>query len=224
MNASSSPVVGIAGAGYVVQRFWGELPVRGVPTSYVDAVAAAGGRPVVLPPGHGCEVLDLVDAVVLAGGDDLGVDPPRDRAEIALVRACRARGIPLLGVCRGLQVLAVADGGSLVADLGADLPHVRPDQGHPVRTSPGSTLWSLLGEEAAVSSLHHQAVDRPGSGWLPSCRTADGCIEALEWVAPRSWPALGVQWHPELDTTGPALFGWLVARARRPCPAASALV
>lgn len=220
MNASSSPVVGIAGAGYVVQRFWGELPVRGVPTSYVDAVAAAGGRPVVLPPGHGVEVLDLVDAVVLAGGDDIGVDPARDHAEIALVLACRARGIPLLGVCRGLQLLAVADGGSLVADLGADLPHVKPEVGHPVHTSPGSMLSALLGGEPVVSSLHHQAVDRPGSGWLPTCRAADGCIEGLEWIAPRSWPALGVQWHPELDATGSALFGWLVEHARRqpmPC-------
>ncbi len=224
MSGLVPPVVGIAGAGYVVQRFWGELPVRGVPTSYVDAVAAAGGRPVILPPGHGAGSLDLVDAVVLAGGDDIGDDPERDAAEIALVHAARDRGLPLLGVCRGLQLLAVADGGSLIADLGDQLPHVKPDVGHPVRSCRGSTLWRLLGETADVSSLHHQAVDRPGSGWLPTCRAGDGHIEGLEWVAPGSWPALGVQWHPELDATGPALFGWLVERTLRREPARPALV
>ena len=220
----SGLVIGIAGAGYVVQRFWGELPVRGVPTSYVDAVAAAGGRPVVLPHGHAEAVLDVVDAVVLAGGEDIGVDPSRDCAEIALVHACRSRGIPLLGVCRGLQVLAVADGGSLIPDLGADLPHVKPEVGHPVRSCPGSALGRLLGAAPVVSSLHHQAVDRPGSGWLPTCRAPDGTIEGLEWVAPSSWPALGVQWHPELDTTGPALFGWLVEQAGRRSLAPPALM
>lgn len=222
----TGPVVGIAGAGYVVTRFWGELPVRGVPTSYVDAVAAAGGRPVILPPGHALDVLDMVDAVVLAGGGDvdptlygppddraMGVDRGRDEREIALVHALRSRSIPLLGVCRGLQVLTVADGGSLIADLGPDLPHVAPDVGHAVETSSGSVLATLLGTALTVSSLHHQAVGRLGSGWLPTCRTPDGRLEGVEWVAPGWWPALGVQWHPELDSSGEALFGWLVGAA-----------
>jgi putative glutamine amidotransferase len=200
--------------------------LRGVPTSYVDAVAAAGGRPVILPPGHALDMLDVVDAVVLAGGSDVDptlygppdgrafeVDRARDEREIALVRALRSRGIPLLGVCRGLQVLTVADGGSLIADLGPDLPHVAPEVGHGVETSSGSILAGLLGTGSTVSSLHHQAVARPGSGWLPTCRAADGCIEGVEWVAPGWWPALGVQWHPELDHTGGALFGWLVNAA-----------
>ena len=159
----SGPVIGIAGAGYDVPRFWGTLPVRGVPTSYVDAVAAAGGRPVILPPGHAVDLLDVVDGVVLAGGDDIGLDPDRDRAEIALVNAARDRRLPLLAVCRGLQLATVADGGSLVPDLA--LTHVRPDVGHPVTTTPGSLISSLLGEAPTVSSLHHQAADRLGSGW-----------------------------------------------------------
>lgn len=211
MTGDARPVVGIAGAGYVVPRFWGELPVRGVPTSYVAAVAAAGGRPVILPPGHAVELLDTLDAVVLAGGDDIGADLDRDEAEIALVHAARSRALPLLGVCRGLQLLAVADGGSLVPDLGADLPHVIPEAGHPVTTANGSVLASLLGADTAVSSLHHQGVATLGTGWQSTARTADGLVEGAEWVG--SWDALAVQWHPELDATGPALFGWLVAAA-----------
>lgn len=212
MNAAR-PVVGIAGAGYVVPRFWGELEVRGVPTSYVDAIAAAGGRPIILPPGQALDALDLVDAVVLAGGDDVGVDPERDRDETALLRAARVRETPLLAVCRGLQVLAVADGGSLIPDLGTDLPHVRPEVGHPVATEPGSVVASLLGESPTVSSLHHQGVATLGCGWRPTARTADGLIEAAEWTG--AWPAVGVQWHPELDQTGPELFGWLVRSERK---------
>jgi len=204
------PIIGIAGAGYVVPRFWGELPVRGVPTSYVDAVAAAGGRPVILPPGHAIDMLHVVDAVVLAGGDDIGAEPDRDRAEIALVHATRDRELPLLGVCRGLQLITVADGGSLVSDLGADLPHVIPGVGHPVTTSRGSVLASLLGPEPVVSSLHHQGVATLGAGWRPTVWSADGLVEGVEWDG--RWPALGVQWHPELDATGPSVFGWLVER------------
>jgi putative glutamine amidotransferase len=215
---AARPVVGIAGAGYVVPRFWGELEVRGVPTSYVDAVAVAGGRPVILPPGHALDALDLVDAVVLAGGDDVGVDLERDQAEMALLQAARQREVPLLGVCRGLQLLSVADGGSLVNDLGADLPHVLPDVGHPVVTGPGSVLASLLGESPTVSSLHHQGVATLGPGWRATARAPDGLLEGAEWIG--EWDAMGVQWHPEKDATGPALFGWLVATAahRRPEP------
>ena len=176
------PIIGIAGAGYVVPRFWGELPVRGVPTSYVDAVAAAGGRPVILPPGHAVDLLDVVDAVVLAGGDDIGADPAqgqgRDRAGAG---RARARELPLLGVCRGLQLLAVADGGSLVADLGPDLPHVRPEVGHPVDVATGSVLGALLGSGTVVSSLHHQGVATLGADWRATAWSADGLVEGAEW-------------------------------------------
>jgi putative glutamine amidotransferase len=203
------PIVGLAGAGYVVPRFWGELPVRGTPTSYVDAVAAAGGRPVVLPPGHAVALLGVVDAVVLAGGDDIGADPARDEAEVDLVHAARERGLPLLGVCRGLQLLAVADGGSLVPDLGPDQPHVQPEIGHPVDLAAGSVLGSLLASGSVVSSLHHQGVATLGAGWRATAWSADGLVEGAEWGD----RTLGVQWHPELDASGPALFGWLTQTA-----------
>ena len=208
----SGPVIGIAGAGYVVPRFWGELPVVGIPTTYVDAVVAVGGRPLILPTSHSVDLLDLVDGVVLAGGDDIGEDPARDEAEIALVNAARSLGTPMLGVCRGLQLLTVADGGSVLADLG--LEHVRPDVGHPVTTAPASLVAALLGNYPTVSSLHHQAPDRLGTGWQATASAEDGVVEAAEWVG-SDWPALGVQWHPELDVTGPALFRWLLEQARR---------
>jgi putative glutamine amidotransferase len=200
--------VGIAAGHYAEPRPWGSLRVVGVPPTYVASVAAAGGRPVVLPPESGLDLLDVVDAVVLAGGVDLGDDDERDRAEVALVHASRAAGLPLLGICRGLQVIAVADGGSLADDV----PHLLPETGHPVAVEPGSELSALVGAAPTVSSLHHQAPGVLGEGWRTTARAGDGVVEAAEWVAD-GWPALGVQWHPELDRTGPALFGWLVAAA-----------
>jgi len=228
------PVVGIVGADHVVVRFWGELPVTGCPTSYVDAVLATGGLPVVVPGRASLDVLDVVDALVLTGGGDVDpslyggdpataaeVDPARDRAELALVRAAADRGLPVLGVCRGLQLLAVAFGGRLTGTLGTT--HVLPTTGHPVLLSPGSCLADLLGSSANVSSIHHQAIDEPGPCWRVTARTADGVVEACEWAGPKPWPVLGVQWHPERDDTGAALFGWLgeaATSSRVPAPSA----
>src|SRR3954452_8721465 len=120
-GTSGGPLIGIAGAAYVVARPWGQLPVHGIPQPYVDQVVRAGGRPVVLPPG-GQDVLDALDGLVLAGGGDLDpslyggppgaahdVDRSRDESEIALVRRARDLHLPTLGVCRGAQVFAVAD-------------------------------------------------------------------------------------------------------------------
>ena len=221
MNA---PVIGVVGHGHIVPRFWGELPVVGASTRYVDSVVAAGGRPVVLPGGSAAGLLDLVDGVVLTGGGDVDprtyggdpavardVDPARDRAEIELVHLAMRARIPLLGVCRGMQVLVVALGGHLTGDLG--MRHVMPEAGHPVTTTPGSLVAALLGGQPMVTSLHHQAVADPGPHWVPTALAEDGVIEAVE-PRPCDWPVLGVQWHPELDDpTGPALFGWLVAEA-----------
>jgi putative glutamine amidotransferase len=225
------PVVGIVGAGYTVPRFWGDLPVTGTPRTYVDAVTAAGGVAVVLPLGGPATGLDLVDAVVLAGGGDVDpsryggdpaaardVDRERDEHELAVVRLAAARRLPLLGVCRGLQVLAVAYGGRLAA-LGHG--HVLPETGHEVSVAPGSLLGGLLGPTCTVSSIHDQAVADAGPRWAVTAHSADGVVEACEWSGPEPWPVLGVQWHPERDDTGAALFGWLLARAGRRQPASA---
>jgi len=203
------PLIGIAAAGYAVPRPWGDMPVVGTPLPYVEQVRDAGGRAVLLPPGHGVDVLDAVDAVVLAGGDDVGDDPARDEAEVALAHAARDSAVPLLGVCRGLQVLMVGDGGSLLPEV----PHRLPGGTHPLTVTPGSRLAGLLGEAPSVNSLHHQAADRIGAGWLVTALAHDGVVEGVEWAGPEPWQALAVQWHPEMDPSGAALFGWLVDAA-----------
>ena len=226
--SAREPVVGVVGHGYRVPKPFGDLPVTGTPPAYLDSITAAGGRPLVLPPRQTPALLDLVDALVLTGGGDVDparyggtgpaedVDPQRDEDEIAVVHAAAAAGLPVLGVCRGMQVLAVALGGTLVGGL----DHRIPDGGHQVRTAPGSLVAGLLGPTAQTSALHRQAVHDPGPHWRATAWSDDGTIEAIEPTSDR--PVLGVQWHPELhadkvltDPTGPALFGWLVDQARR---------
>ncbi|RZI87232.1 MAG: gamma-glutamyl-gamma-aminobutyrate hydrolase family protein [Microbacterium sp.] len=222
------PVVGVVGHGYVVPRAFGDLPVTGTPPTYLDCLTAAGARPVVLPGEHAVDLLDLVDAVVLTGGGDLDpalsgarnartdeVDRARDEAELALARAAAQRRTPVLGICRGMQVLVVADGGTLHDGVG----HVHLGPGHLVRTAAGSQARALLGTEVVTTALHQQAVADPGPCWRATA-WADAVVEAVEPVDPARI-ALGVQWHPELhgtapfhDPTGPALFGWLADRAR----------
>lgn len=226
------PVIGIAGAAYDVPRPWGQMAVSGASTAAVAAIAAAGGLPVILPistAGHN-EALDRLDALVLAGGGDLDprlygsttaraldVDRKRDTCEVALLHEAFRRRLPLLGLCRGLQLMAVGFGGSLTVHLGDHNPHVILDGGHVVVTSPGSVSRRLLGDRAIVNSLHHQAVLDPGEGFHVTATAEDGVVEAIEWQG-ADWHALGVQWHPELspeDGTSKAVFGWLVEMGSR---------
>ena len=215
------PVIGIAAASYAVPRPFGDLPVHGISRWYAAHVLAAGGRPLLIPPGAGVDLLDVLDGLVLAGGVDLDptlygappgtaeVDRARDEAELALARTARDVGVPTLGVCRGAQLFAALDGGA----LDTEVEHVLPTTGHAISTVPGSACASLLGPRAQVSSLHHQAVASLGPGWQVTATADDGVVEAVEWTG--AWPALGVQWHPELDATGPVVFGWLVEQADR---------
>ncbi len=227
LSRSEGPVVGIVGHGYVVAKHFGDLAVVGTPADYVRQLAAAGARPVLLPGAAAYTMLDVVDALVLTGGGDvdprlyggspdaaIDLDPARDDHELALARAAADAGTPLLGVCRGLQILAVAFGGTLTGNLG--LSHVLPKVGHPVTTRPGSLVQSVLGDRPTVTSLHHQAVADPGPSWRATAWADDGVVEAIEWQGNTAWPVLGVQWHPELEgETGAALFGWIVRAARR---------
>ena len=206
------PVVGIAGEDLVVRKHFGDQRVAGAALAVVAEVRAAGGTPVVLPPGS--DDLHALDALVLTGGVDLGVDPLRDQNELALLGAARSVGLPTLGVCRGLQLMAVATGGTLVEHLG-DSHVLHPPGTHPIDTDPGSVVAGLV-PERRVGSLHHQAVATyDAESWRRTATAPDGVVEALEWTDQAAWPALGVQWHPELDPTGPAVFGWLVRAAGR---------
>ncbi|MQA85875.1 MAG: gamma-glutamyl-gamma-aminobutyrate hydrolase family protein [Streptosporangiales bacterium] len=235
-SSQNRPVVGLTA--YVETARWGawETTATLVPHRYVASVAAAGGIPVVLPPVDGAvdgagALLDRLDGLVLVGGGDIdparydaephprtaGVRDFRDSAEFALAAAALERGLPLLGICRGMQVLNVLRGGTLhqhLPDLVGTTVH-SPAPGsygqHPVRIAPGSLLAKVLGRyEATVPTHHHQAVDRPGAGITPVAWAEDGVIEAI--VVDDHPFALAVEWHPEVGDD-PSLFEAFVAAA-----------
>ena len=217
VRARSTPVIGITA--YVEQARWGvwDLPACLLPFRYVERVEAAGARAVVLPPTRGDDaVLDRLDGVVLAGGADLdpglygaqphpqttGVRPDRDAAEVPLLQAALDRDMPVLGICRGMQLLSVVSGGALVQHLPETVGHDghRPAPGqygaHDVRLEPGSRLHGVLGARVQVPSYHHQGISSAGSlaitGWAH-----DGTPEAVE--DPDRRFAVGVLWHPEMS-------------------------
>jgi putative glutamine amidotransferase len=200
---------------------WGvwDLPAALLPAGYHRLVQRAGGAAVLLPPDDPAEagpVVARIDGLVIAGGPDIepvryGAEPhprtgpayrERDAWELALIEAALASGTPLLGICRGMQLLNVALGGTLVQHLpeavGHD-GHVGPTGvfgQHEVKPVPGTRLGEVLPEAASVPTYHHQAVDRLGRGLLASAHAEDGTPEAVE-VADGDGFVLGVQWHPE---------------------------
>lgn len=204
------------------------------PADYPVAVAAAGGLPVHLCPDvPAVETVERIDGLVITGGADVDpaayggppdsrvgpTEPGRDRWELDLLEAAAQLGVPVLGICRGLQLLNVAAGGTLVPDLPADegdgharFAGRRSDRAHAVTFEAGSLAAHLYGPATEVNSLHHQGIERLGAGLMVTGRSPDGGIEAVER---RGADVLGVQWHPEaLDQPDPAL-GWLVAAAAR---------
>ncbi len=245
-----APLIGITT--YVEPAQWRgwNVPAALLPRTYVDAVRRSGGRPVLLPPGgHPAEasatVADL-DGLVMAGGGD--IDPARygaarhpqtgpanaerDAWELALLNAALAGAVPLLAICRGIQLLNIARGGTLHQHL----PQVVGHEGHSgepagfgwhaVRVAETGVVANILGPGAPgldgpaasldgrwidVPTHHHQAIDRLGRGLVASAWAADGTIEAVEFKAPAGF-AVAVQWHPE-EGDDPRLFGALVRAA-----------
>jgi gamma-glutamyl-gamma-aminobutyrate hydrolase PuuD len=222
------PIVGLST--YSVRADWGSWSDDAVlaPRSYTRCLSRSGGIPVLLapaPPAAVDRILDSIDGLVLIGGEDIcgrfyGRDEPeeeheaeghhieRDEFEIRLARGAWSRDMPVLGICRGLQLLNVALNGTLIHDLagiGASSDH--RDYGtftpHPVALDPGTKVHELLGPMPDVPSHHHQAIDRLGSGLVATGHSADGVVEAAE--APDKRFAVGVQWHPE-EGTEMALF------------------
>ena len=215
------PLIGITGN-------YSDSELRLLP-GYFRSIEAAGGVAVVIPPRDHCDeatlsLLEQLDGLLLSGGADLnplfvgedpvealhGINPIRDRFELGLIRLAYDRQVPMLGICRGIQMLAAALGGTLVQDIATAMPGKtlvkhsqdapRPTATHFVTTEDGSLVQKLLGKRFAVNSFHHQAVGEPGERFRVTARSADGVVEAMESTEFKS--IMGIQWHPECFILG----------------------
>ncbi|MGE0716590.1 MAG: gamma-glutamyl-gamma-aminobutyrate hydrolase family protein [Alphaproteobacteria bacterium] len=239
ISATARPAIGItldsepAGG-------WSKMPWYALRQNYAGAVADAGGLPIMLPhePDHADDYLDRIGGLVITGGA-FDVDPAlfgaatrhatvttKDRRtafELAAVRGALARGMPILGICGGQQLLAVALGGTLVqhipdevpAALAHEQPNPRTEPGHAVRIAPGTLLHRIVGaDEMAVNSAHHQAVRSVPDGIVVDAVAPDGVVEGIEDPARRF--CLGVQWHPEyaISEGDRRIFAAFVAASR----------
>lgn len=219
------PLIGISPTPNEVDFDHGHFRRYALANTYTAAVVAAGGIPVILPthPEAIEDTLDVLDALIMSGGGDLdaslwgeethpkadGIDEERDRYELAAIRKAVSMDMPLLGICRGIQTINVALGGSLIQDLPSEVPdsnqHRQHREGkmqdecfHTVTIDPGpNLLYRIHGKnEMETNSFHHQAVKDVGTGIESIATAADGTIEAV-WI-PRMTFGLAVQWHPEM--------------------------
>jgi putative glutamine amidotransferase len=236
------PVIGITTRRRTIDTRIGPVEVETVELPYSQPVLRAGGIPfglVPVPEEQAGAVLDRVDGLILTGGGDLSpiwyngsqveslydILEERDRFEIALAREASQRAFPTLAICRGMQVVNVALGGTLIEDL----PHATPDgsvhsapraayRGHQqVTLDPDSRVARVIGtDRPQVNSIHHQAVRSPGPGLRVVGWSEDGVAEVLE-AEDQAWPLTAVQWHPEYlaetDAASQALFERLVVDA-----------
>lgn len=233
-EATNRPVIGIT-SNYTN----GDAALR---DRYYTQVVAAGGTPVIIPPVANKDViigtLDRIDGLLLTGGGDYnplwageeplpqlhGINSERDLPELLLTRLAFNRQIPMLGICRGIQTLALALGGTLMQDIAQGMPAAarllkhsqeadRQEPTHSVSIEPDSILYGIYGTRRLyVNSFHHQAVQDPGKRFRVTAQAPDGVAEAIESTEFKS--VLGVQWHPEwLQQEGLKLFEWLVGQA-----------
>jgi len=211
--------------------------------AYVTALENAGLIPLIVPPlsseKAAASVLGSVSGLVLTGGEDVdparygedrhekvrSVNAARDATEVALIREARARRMPVLAICRGIQILNVALGGSLVQDIPSqcdttiahDEEGARDSRSHEISIEPGSLIARAVGtEKCSVNSFHHQSVKRVADGMRITAKSPDGVVEGIE-STDRSWWVMGVQWHPEemTDSAEPWDRGLFRAFARK---------
>jgi len=222
LSTGKRPLIGLTTYRKTIQN---SAPLIAIPPAYVEAVAEAGGAPLLIPLGLDEEslraILDGLDGVLLTGGGDIAgehyrsehpnlifdIDPDRDRVELFLAREAVVRDKPLLAICRGHQLLNVALGGSLYEDVLHLMPaaikhdywgeYPRNFLSHEVTVREGSLLARRLGTTSRlrVNSLHHQGVRDLGQGLIAAAHAPDGLVESIEVAGHRY--ALGVQWHPE---------------------------
>ncbi len=234
------PLIGLTTYGEFVPYGSNDLYSALLPMVYVRAVNASGGRAVLIPEDDpGTDILDALDGIIFTGGGDVSPSlygaepdpqtvavPDRDASELPLIRAALEADLPMLAICRGMQLMAVACGGTLFQHLPDVLGHETHRTltdtrytTHAARFEPGTMMHKLLGDEAIVNSRHHQGIASPGTliptGWATDDRLPDGSelIEAVE--DPQRRFALGVQWHPE-DTPDRRLFEALITAAAAP--------
>lgn len=235
------PVIGVTcGSG-------GENGPMSLDMDYTRAISDAGGLPLVIPPDLPGEslapLLEILDGLLLSGGPDVDpvhfgeepqpgmgrIDPERDRIELALARLALESGLPILGICRGAQVLNIAGGGDIFQDLPSRaepvLRHVQPPTPmtyatHSIRVEGGTRLAAITGRHALrVNSWHHQAVRGVAPGFAVSATAEDGVVEAIE-LAGKPF-VMGLQFHPESMAKGgshvaPLLFEAFVKSCRQP--------
>ena len=243
------PIIAITTRPRFTATSGGDLGIDSVQHAYRDSVARAGGIPLPLGPVEDDDLevlLDHIDGLVLTGGGDIspdtyggrphdsmyGIDKSRDAFEFAVVRAAKRRRLPVLAICRGLQVVNVAFGGTLIEDIPSEIGSTdhamwgaeNVFEGHQIVTlAPHCLLREVVGADTvAVNSIHHQAVRDLAPGFLPKGWTPDGVIEVIE-SEDESWPLLAVQWHPEYlsdagDAAAQALFEQLVKNATAYAP------
>ncbi|MDN4162105.1 gamma-glutamyl-gamma-aminobutyrate hydrolase family protein [Nocardioides abyssi] len=230
----TAPLIGLTT--YREQARWGVWDQRAdvLPTQYAAAVEATGGVPVLLPPveqvGAADAVVRRLDGLVVSGGADVdpgrydaeahprtaGWRPDRDAWELALLDAAAAAGLPVLGVCRGMQLMAVHAGGALDQHTPDVVGHEQHSPGGDaygrvaVRTEPGTLVAGLVGETLEVSCHHHQSV-ATHPGWVAAARADDGTLEAMEVPGDRF--CVAVQWHPETAADVGLLAGLVRAAA-----------
>jgi putative glutamine amidotransferase len=232
MSRATRPVIGITCYLEPVRFDEWDASAALVPLTYVRAITEAGGVPLLIPPvGEAVDdVLDTVHGLVFTGGPDIapslyGAAPDantsgerlaRDVAEVVLMSAALERELPILGICRGAELLNVVRGGTLVSELPLTAPVVLHRAGagefsvHSVRIEAGSLIWTRLGEKADVASHHHHAPDKLGKSLWAVAWSDDGVVEAIEDLAARF--TVGVMWHPE-ESSDPELFSALVEAA-----------
>ena len=224
--AERRPVIGITGN-------YEDLTCK-LGRGYYDSVVRAGGVPLVIPPVVDAATLsgtlDHLDGLLLSGGADInplfqgeqpipglhGINRERDLPELLITRMAFNRQLPILGICRGVQTLAVALGGKVCQDIAAGIKHSqdadRSEPTHSVEVEPDSILFDIYREEQLnVNSFHHQAVSEPGPRFRVTAQSPDGIVEAIESTEFKS--VMGVQWHPECLDEGLPLFQWLVKEA-----------
>ncbi|MEC5179111.1 gamma-glutamyl-gamma-aminobutyrate hydrolase family protein [Arthrobacter sp. CG_A4] len=234
LNASERYRPRIALTSYYQDAVWGvwNAPAAILPGTYVEAVVAAGGTPILLPPlGTDETVLDIMDGLIVVGGPDVDPtrygaaahprtvpQPLRDEHDTILTRAAIERGLPLFAICRGAQILNVALNGS----LNQHIPDINPAANYQpapgvfgeaaFTTAPGSLIQSLLGDAAVAPCYHHQGMDTVPPALRVTASSADGTVQALEAAGGSGW-VLGVQFHPEQNPADLRLFRGFVEAA-----------